>query len=108
VCSSDLAKVEQALRIDSLATAEALEPLHILASEVVRERFEYDGGGLNIAFVRVFEISPEWILPDEKRFGGCRSWVELPNPPEMKMRAVFDDARHAELRTQFDQIASSS
>ncbi len=103
-----LAKVERAVRIDSLARAEALEPLHILSSEVVRERFEYDGGGLNIAFVRVFEISPEWILPDEKRFWGCRSWVELPNPPEMTMRAVLDDARNAKRRAEFDEIASSS
>ena len=35
------AKVERALRIDSLAIVQALTPLHILSAEVVRERFGY-------------------------------------------------------------------
>ena len=102
------AKVERALRINSLAIAEALAPLHILSAEVVRERFSYKGDGLNVAFVRVFEISPVWILQNEKRFGGCRSWIDLPPPPEMKMRAVLDQAAQTVLRARFDQIVPSS
>ena len=58
-------KVEQALRIQSLAIAEALAPLHIFCAEVVRERFGYKGDGLHVAFVRVFEISPVWSLQRE-------------------------------------------
>jgi len=102
------AKVERALRINSVAIAEALAPLHILSIEVVRERFGYKGDGLNVAFVRVFESSPVWVLQNEKRFAGCRSWIGLPRPPEMKRRPVMDDARHKKLRAEFDRIASSS
>ena len=102
------AEVERALRINSLAIAEALAPLHILSTEVVRERFGYKGDGLNVAFVRVFEISPVWVLQNEKRFAGCRSWIDLPVPPEMKMRAVLDDSAYTILRARFDQIVSSS
>src|SRR5438094_3223778 len=102
------AKVERALRIDSLAIAEALALLHILSAEVVRERFGYKGDGLNVAFVRVFEISPVWVLQNGKRFSGCRSWVELPPLPEMTMRAVLNDSAQTKLRAQFDQIVSSS
>ena len=102
------ARVERAVRINSLAIAKALAPLHILSIEVVRERFGYKGDGLNVAFVRVFEISPVWVLQDEKRFAGCRSWVGLPRPPEVKRRPVMDDARHEKLRAEFDRIASSS
>jgi hypothetical protein len=102
------ARVERALRINSLAIAEGLAPLHILSAEVVRERFGYKGDGLNVAFVRVFEISPVWILQNEKRFSGCRSWIDLPPPPEMKMRAVLDEAARTALRARFDQIVSSS
>ena len=102
------AKVERALRINSVAIAEALAPLHILSIEVVRERFGNKGDGLNVAFVRVFEISPVWVLQTEKRFAGCRSWIDLPVPPEMKMRAVLDDSAHTILRARFDQIVSSS
>jgi hypothetical protein len=102
------AKVERALRINSLAIAEALAPLHILSAEMVRERFSYKGDGLNVAFVRVFEISPVWILQNEKRFGGCRSWIDLPILPEMKMRAVLAEAPQTALCARFDQIVSSS
>jgi hypothetical protein len=101
-------KVERTLRISALGVAEALAPLHILTPEVVRERFGYKDEGLHVAFLRVFEISPVWILPNEKRFAGCRSWVDLPPPPEMKMRPVVDDAAHQQIRAQFDAITSSS
>jgi hypothetical protein len=102
------AKVERALRIDSFEIAEALTPLHIRSAGVVRERFGYKGDGLNVAFVRVFKISPVWVLQNEKRFGGCRSWIGLPPSPEMEMRPVLDDTAHAKLRAQFDRILSSS
>jgi hypothetical protein len=102
------AKVERALRIGALRIAETLTPLHILVPEVVRERFGYQDEGLHVAFLRVFELSPVWILQNEKRFAGCRSWVGLPSPPEMKMRPVLDDAAHQRFRTQFDHLTSSS
>jgi hypothetical protein len=102
------AKVERTQLINSVAIAESLAPLHILSIEVVRERFGYKGDGLNVAFVRVFEVSPVWVLQTEKRFAGCRSWIDLPVPPEMKMRAVLDDSAHTILRARFDQIVSSS
>src|SRR6266513_1477925 len=102
------ARVERALRINSLAIAETLAPLHILSAEVVQERFGYKGEGLNVAFVRVFEISPVWVLQNGKRFGGCRSWIDLPRPPEMKMEPVLNDSAQTKLRAQFDQIVSSS
>jgi len=101
------AKVERALRIGSLGITEALPPLHSLTPEVVRERFGYRDEGLNIAFVRVFELSPVWILQNEKRFAGCRSWVDLPSPPEMKMRPVVDDEAHQRLRAQFDRLTGN-
>jgi hypothetical protein len=101
------AKVERGLRIVSLRIAEALAPLHILTPEVVRERFGYKDEGLQVAFLRVFEISPSWILKNEKRFAGCRSWVDLPSPPEMKMRSVVDDAAHQRLRAEFDWLTGN-
>jgi hypothetical protein len=67
--------------------AQALAPFHILPEEVVRERFDYkDAPGIHVAFVRAFRLNPAWTFPNEKRFGGCRSWIELPeavNKPEL-------------------------
>ena len=60
----------------------ALEPLHILQESVVRERFDCDDApGVHVAFVRVFRLEPIWRFPDAKAYGGCRSWVQLPEPP---------------------------
>jgi hypothetical protein len=101
------AKTERALRIDSLEIVEALAPLHILTPEVVRERFGYKDEGLYVAFLRVFEILPSWIVQDEKRFAGCRSWLDLPSPPEMKRRPVVDDATHQRLRAEFDRLTGN-
>ena len=73
------AKLVVAKTIVSLETALALEPMHVLQSSVVRDRFDYDGrSGLHVAFVRVFRLNPVWVLADLPRYGGCRSWVDLP------------------------------
>ncbi len=97
------AKVERTLR-NRGSSGSVAHPL----AEVVRERFGYKGDGLNVSFVRVFEISPVWVLQNAKRFSGCRSWVELPPLPEMTMRAVLNDSAQTKLRAQFDQIVSPS
>lgn len=58
---------------------EKLEPLHVLAREIVRERFEYGKTpGLHVAFVRIFRLEPTWVLADRAAYRGCRSWVVLP------------------------------
>jgi hypothetical protein len=96
------AKVDRAMTIISLEMAEAFRPLHVFADEVVRERFDYKGEGLNVAFVRVYRIEPRCYVANEKRYGGCRSWVDLPEPPAMDLRPVLSDDIHSERRSQFD------
>jgi hypothetical protein len=98
------AKVEQTVRINSLAIAEALAPLHLLVPDVVRERFEYKEEGLNVAFVRVFRLERPWILANEKWFGGCRSWVQLPQPPQIGVQPVLADIPHRKRFAQFGSL----
>ncbi|MDQ2867684.1 MAG: DUF1802 family protein [Verrucomicrobiota bacterium] len=95
------AKIEAAERVTSLAVAEALAPLHIVSADVVRERFHYEGDGLQVAFVRIFALSDPWSFPDEKRFGGCRSWIDLPTPPSRELRAVLRDEENVSRRDLF-------
>ena len=107
-------KVEFARVITSWPVAELLQPLHILRSEVVRERFDYEEvPGIHVAFVRAYRVTPRWTFPNEKRFGGCRSWVDLPAPPPaIHLEAALTDAKHESRREQFlallhqkDQVA---
>ena len=97
------ARVDVVRTLTSWATAERLERFHILQPQVVKERFEYkDAPGVHVAFVRAFRLSPAWRLAEEKRYGGCRSWIELPElPSRMEMVAVLSDEEHARRRAEF-------
>lgn len=81
--------------------------LHILDDSVIEERFSYnaDNGkeGLHIAFVRVYRLDPPIKLPMEKRFGGCRSWVKLPETGESTFVSVLSDEEHEWRRKLFEQ-----
>jgi hypothetical protein len=80
-----------------------------LEQSVVRERFDYDKTpGLHVALVRVFRLSPSWIFPDERRYGGCRSWVPLPEcPREIRLEAVLPEKEHGERLEKFQALLRS-
>ena len=102
------AKLEDQRQISSWNEAAALEPLHILAEPVVRERFEYKGAGLQVALVRVFRVEPAWNLPDEPAYGGCRSWVNLPeHPAATHFVPVLSDQEHDSTVRRFRAVAAS-
>ncbi len=101
-----LLRLESAQVITSWPVAEALASLHILRDEVVRERFDYtEAPGLHVALVRAFRLLPAWSFPDEARFGGCRSWVTLPDQPSgLKWEPVLSDAEHEKRRQEFRAV----
>jgi hypothetical protein len=77
-----LARVEWTASITALDVARRLAPHHIWKDEVVAERFHYDEKeALHLAFTRIYRLAHPWIFPDEPRYGGCRSWVEIPDVP---------------------------
>ncbi len=81
----------------------ALEPLHIYSEPTVRERFDWEGkgmasGSIHVALVRVRALAIPWEFPYEAKYGGCRSWVNLPDPPAGWREAatpVMDDVAFA-------------
>src|SRR3954452_9926661 len=99
----DWVKVEFVRVITSWPVAELLEPLHVLKSEVVRERFTYEGApGIHVAFVRAYRVTPAWTFATEKRFGGCRSWVDLPEPPpSIQLEPSLTNSEHERRREEF-------
>jgi hypothetical protein len=59
--------------------------------------------------VRVFRLVPDWIFPDARAYGGCRSWVKLPEcPAKTRFEAVLSDRDHQERVEMFDAVASAS
>jgi hypothetical protein len=92
-----LARIEWTATITSMDTALALQPFHVWNPGVVRERFHYDEApGLHLAFLRLFRCGPAWSFCDEPKYGGCRSWVTIPDPPEtMKLIPALSDEDHS-------------
>jgi hypothetical protein len=100
------AKLEAQKEITSWPLAAALEPFHVLAESVVRERFQYNGAGLHVALVRVYRLDPSWVLADKPAYAGCRSWLGLPECPEkMQFEPVLSDGHHAKIAERFRAAA---
>ncbi|HSP45711.1 MAG TPA: DUF1802 family protein [Chthoniobacterales bacterium] len=99
------ARLEAQKEVMSWAMAAALEPLHVLQESVVRERFDYKRAGLHVALVRVFRLEPKWTLADKPAYGGCRSWVELPQCPALtRFEPVLSDEQHAKIAERFKAV----
>lgn len=88
----------------------ALAPFHVWKEEVVRERFAWNEEScLHIALVRVSVLPNAWTFPYERAYGGCRSWVKLPEGGaglENSTTPAMDDAAwkvvEAKVRTLLD------
>ncbi|HEX4087032.1 MAG TPA: DUF1802 family protein [Chthoniobacteraceae bacterium] len=91
------AEVEWTATITELETALALQPFHVWNEEVVRGRFQYDEApGIHLAFLRVYRCEPAWSFPDAPRYGGCRSWVTIPDAPaDIRFSPVLTNEQHS-------------
>lgn len=86
----------------------ALKAFHFWTEEAIRERFDYTGQeGISMAFLRVFRLSEPWTFPDAPKYGGCRSWLALPDPPRhaLRMEPVVAEASLETLAADIRQAA---
>ena len=92
-------RVEWTQDVADLATVQRLAPFHIWQDSEIEKRFRYEGekgkGGVSVAFVRVEKLSAPFVFPHSPKFGGCRSWIQLPEPPSgITFSPALDDAAH--------------
>jgi len=82
---------------------------HIWHDSVLEERFEYDDvKGVHVALVRVYRLDPPVQLKMEKRYGGCRSWLDLPDVEGCAMVSVLSDEEHNRRKAQLEEILGLS
>ncbi len=105
---SHAASVEWCGRIGDKEIVHRLRDLHVLDDSVVEDRFVYDTGsgslgghGIHVAFVRIYRMEPSSVLDMEKGFGGCRSWIEIPDVDAITMISVLSDEEHERRRELF-------
>jgi len=108
------AEIEETWEIDSLETALSLQDLHTWQPQVIEERFGYgENDGISLALLKVHRLAAPWTLANRKGFGGCRSWLGLPEeeglPGDWRKTCeqVVADARIAEIRSELtDRLGS--
>jgi hypothetical protein len=106
------AEAEWAVTLTDWDQVRALEPLHIYSDTTVRDRFDWEGkgmasGSIHVAFVRMWKLAQPWELSYQPSFGGCRSWIELPEPAEGwkgSAKPVLDDSDFATLREKIRSL----
>jgi hypothetical protein len=109
VAISVFVEVEFCSWVHDLNPIKALEPLHVLQSSVLEQRFHYNQQeGLHVAFLRAFRITPVWELPSHPSYGGCRSWITLPDLPfDLRKDPVLTDLEQDRRRSLYlDSIRS--
>ena len=93
-----LARAEWTRDVTDWATVQALEPFHLWAEPEIEKRFRQDDQpGVSVAFVRIHALSTPLVFPDLPKYGGCRSWIEVPDVPATTtlQPAIGDDEHRA-------------
>ena len=74
--------VNESFWVSDPQVLERLSPFHIWSRECVQARFDWgEEKGLFGIIVRVYSLPETAALENLKRYGGCRSWVDLESPP---------------------------
>ncbi len=96
------AHVEWTREVTDWSVVQALARFHLWTETEIEKRFRQDDQpGVSLAFARILRLSAPFIFPDSPKYGGCRSWIELPElPAGTTLTPVLDDATHAERQRQ--------
>jgi hypothetical protein len=93
--------VEWTEDIADLEAVRRLAPFHCWQESEIEKRFYYEEEkgkqGVSVALVRIEQLEPAHVFPDSPKFGGCRSWIQIPDlPAETVVTPVLDEATHRE------------
>ena len=93
-----LARVEWTRDLEDWAKVQSLTPFHLWADAEIEKRFRQDDApGVSVAFVRIYRLGHSHVFPDSPKYGGCRSWIEVPDLPEGSvLTPALDDSSHLE------------
>lgn len=102
-----------AITLTDWKDVEALEPFHIYSEKTVRDRFDWEGkgmasGSIHLALIRVTKLAEPWEFAYEPKYGGCRSWVKLPEPPAGWLESAEPVLGNDTLGTLSDRLKPSA
>jgi hypothetical protein len=112
------ARVEWTRDVHDLEVVRRLAPFHIWQDSEIEKRFNYELPaprsaekalpGVSIAFVRIEKLQPPFVFPDSPKFGGCKSWIELPEFPAATTGVpVLEEATHRTREAAIQEILAT-
>jgi hypothetical protein len=74
----------KALTLTNWEDVLAYQERHIWTEQTIRERFDWEGkgmatGSIHVAELEVFRLERPFLLEYAPKYGGCRSWIDLPD-----------------------------
>lgn len=96
--------VEGVVEIRDEALLPRLAGLHIWSEATVHARFHYRNPLLFGLLIRGYSLTQPFILPESPHFGGCRSWVDLPE--ELSTQNLVPCLKDDEHAAQIQKIRS--
>jgi hypothetical protein len=104
------AMVQAGCWLDDFDSVALLADFHWWTPETIAHRFAYgETPGLYLFVLRVYCLPRPFVLPYLKRYGGCRSWVELANAvPTDGAQPVLSDQAFTERYRELVQRLSLS
>ena len=81
-------------KLNDEESALMLKGQHIWKESVIRDRFSWGREhGIFALAVRIYQLPQPIILPMQKEYGGCKSWIELTEEPDRKgSKPVLNEA----------------
>lgn len=74
-----------------------LDSFHIWSEETIRERFEWsDKPGISYAVIRPRLLVGDLVLENNPKYGGCRSWVDLPGEEVSRKLSLIESSREVQ------------
>ncbi|MEY5025473.1 MAG: hypothetical protein RLZZ244_1001 [Verrucomicrobiota bacterium] len=89
-------EVEWTRELTDWETVRRLDPFHCWTEATIRERFVYDDKqSVSLAFLRVYRLREPLEFADAPKYGGCRSWVSIPDWAQTADgEAVLEEGEH--------------
>jgi hypothetical protein len=103
------ARVEWTRDVADLEVVRRLAPFHLWQDSEIEKRFRYEEEkgkpGVSVALVRIERLSAPLVFPDSPKYGGCRSWIQLPELPEGVTSApVMEEKAHREREREIREL----
>jgi len=100
------AQVEWTHDVTDWELVKRLAPFHLWQEAEIEKRFKQDDQpGVSLAFVRISRLSQPFVFDDSPKYGGCRSWVTLPElPAGITAGPVLDEDVHRDRERQLQAV----